>query len=169
MKRRHSARLARPQGDRSPSGNPRSTGELAPRGESAQKRAKVRKQINETLRIGHTAKQTGQLFTPGGSEDGPCPVARRVWGLTDHGRAKPAEAGAPERRLQPALGRGRGLVLNSYQTGTMQPTVTNYSLQSIEAAPQARLCPVWNQAWVFHLAGVLFGVDWFLRRRWGLC
>ena len=38
-----------------------------------------------------------------------------------------------------------------------------------EAAPQTRLCPVWNQAWVFYLAGVLFGMDWFLRRRWGLC
>jgi hypothetical protein len=38
-----------------------------------------------------------------------------------------------------------------------------------EAAPQTRLCPVWNQAWVFYLTGVLFGMDWFLRRRWGLC
>jgi hypothetical protein len=38
-----------------------------------------------------------------------------------------------------------------------------------QAAPQTRLCPVWNQAWVFYLAGVLFGMDWFLRRRWGLC
>jgi len=38
-----------------------------------------------------------------------------------------------------------------------------------EPAPQTRLCPVWNEAWVFYLAGVLLGVDWFLRRRWGLC
>jgi hypothetical protein len=35
-------------------------------------------------------------------------------GLTDCGRAKPAEAGAPEGRLQPASAKGRGLVLNSY-------------------------------------------------------
>ena len=41
--------------------------------------------------------------------------------------------------------------------------------EQTEAACQTRLCPVWNQAWVFYLAGVLFGVDWFLRRRWGLC
>jgi hypothetical protein len=34
-------------------------------------------------------------------------------GFEDYGRAKPAEAGAPERRLQPALGKERGQVLNS--------------------------------------------------------
>jgi hypothetical protein len=38
-----------------------------------------------------------------------------------------------------------------------------------DAAPKTRLNPVWNQAWVFYLAGLLFGLDWFLRRRWGLC
>lgn len=38
-----------------------------------------------------------------------------------------------------------------------------------DAVPQTRLCPVWNQAWVFYLAGVLLGLDWYLRRRWGLC
>ena len=36
-------------------------------------------------------------------------------------------------------------------------------------APQTILRPVWNAAWVFYLAGLLFGLDWFLRRRWGLC
>ena len=41
--------------------------------------------------------------------------------------------------------------------------------EKTEAASQRRLCPVWNQAWVFYLAGALFGFDWFLRRRWGLC
>ena len=35
--------------------------------------------------------------------------------------------------------------------------------------PQTILRPVWNAAWVFYLAGLLFGLDWFLRRRWGLC
>jgi hypothetical protein len=43
------------------------------------------------------------------------------------------------------------------------------STENTDAAPQTRLCPVWNQAWVFYLAGLLFGMDWFLRRRWGLC
>lgn len=31
------------------------------------------------------------------------------------------------------------------------------------------LRPVWNAAWVFYLAGLFFGLDWYLRRRWGLC
>jgi hypothetical protein len=35
--------------------------------------------------------------------------------------------------------------------------------------PQTIVRPVWNVAWVFYLAGLLFGLDWFLRRRWGLC
>ncbi len=35
-------------------------------------------------------------------------------GFADCGRAKPAEAGAPERRLQPALGKERGQVLNCH-------------------------------------------------------
>ena len=38
-----------------------------------------------------------------------------------------------------------------------------------EGAPKTQLCPVWNEAWVFFLAAVLFGLDWYLRRRWGLC
>ena len=38
-----------------------------------------------------------------------------------------------------------------------------------EQTPQTIVRPVWNVAWVFYLAGLLFGLDWFLRRRWGLC
>lgn len=41
--------------------------------------------------------------------------------------------------------------------------------QKSDATPKIRLVPVWNEAWVFYLAGLLFGLDWFLRRRWGLC
>ena len=41
--------------------------------------------------------------------------------------------------------------------------------QKSGAAPKAIVRPVWNVAWVFYLAGLLLGVDWFLRRRWGLC
>lgn len=37
-----------------------------------------------------------------------------------------------------------------------------------EAAPQTRLRPIWNDVWVFYLAGLLFSLDWLLRRRWGL-
>lgn len=35
--------------------------------------------------------------------------------------------------------------------------------------PRTRLAPVWNQAWVYGLVALLLGLDWFLRRRWGLC
>ena len=41
--------------------------------------------------------------------------------------------------------------------------------EKVEVAPKTRLHPLWNEAWVFYLAGVCFGLDWFLRRRWGLC
>lgn len=38
-----------------------------------------------------------------------------------------------------------------------------------DATPKTRLRPVWNAAWVFYAIGLVFGLDWFLRRRWGLC
>jgi hypothetical protein len=41
--------------------------------------------------------------------------------------------------------------------------------EKADVTPKTKLCPLWNVAWVFYLAGLLFGTDWFLRRRWGLC
>jgi hypothetical protein len=41
--------------------------------------------------------------------------------------------------------------------------------EKVDQPPKVRLRPAWNEAWVFYGAGLLFGVDWFLRRRWGLC
>ena len=41
--------------------------------------------------------------------------------------------------------------------------------EKTDTTPKTRLSPAWNGAWVFYLAGLLFGLDWFLRRRWGLC
>jgi len=32
-----------------------------------------------------------------------------------------------------------------------------------------RLEPLWDETWVFYLTGMFFVLDWFLRRRWGLC
>ena len=43
------------------------------------------------------------------------------------------------------------------------------SADQTSQTPKTILRPVWNEAWVFYLAGLLFGLDWFLRRRWGLC
>jgi hypothetical protein len=41
--------------------------------------------------------------------------------------------------------------------------------QKADQTPKTIVRPVWNVAWVFYLAGLLLGLDWFLRRRWGLC
>ena len=41
--------------------------------------------------------------------------------------------------------------------------------RTTDRAPKIVVRPVWNAAWVFYLVGLLFGLDWFLRRRWGLC
>jgi hypothetical protein len=38
-----------------------------------------------------------------------------------------------------------------------------------ESAPKTRLRSVWDRVWFFYLIGLLFGADWYLRRRWGLC
>jgi hypothetical protein len=38
----------------------------------------------------------------------------------------------------------------------------------VEAAPLRKLTSVWDRVWVFWVIGLLFGVDWYLRRRWGL-
>jgi hypothetical protein len=37
------------------------------------------------------------------------------------------------------------------------------------AAPQTKLTSAWDRVWVFWLIGLVFGADWYLRRRWGLC
>jgi hypothetical protein len=38
-----------------------------------------------------------------------------------------------------------------------------------DAAPTTKLTSAWDRVWVFWLIGGLFGADWYLRRRWGLC
>jgi hypothetical protein len=55
------------------------------------------------------------------------------------------------------------------EPGALAGLFKELNSEKTEAASQLRLRPVWNQAWVFYLASLLFGVDWFLRRRWGLC
>ena len=41
--------------------------------------------------------------------------------------------------------------------------------EKVNTTPKTRLKSVWDRAWFFYLTGVIFGVDWYLRRRWGLC
>jgi len=55
------------------------------------------------------------------------------------------------------------------EPGELGKLLTELSSEKVEVAPRTRLQPVWNAPWVFYLAGGLFGLDWFLRRRWGLC
>jgi hypothetical protein len=38
-----------------------------------------------------------------------------------------------------------------------------------DIASKFRLHTIWDRTWIFYLIGLLFGVDWYLRRRWGLC
>ncbi len=39
----------------------------------------------------------------------------------------------------------------------------------VEGAPRIRKITAWDRTWFFWLIGLLFGADWYLRRRWGLC
>jgi hypothetical protein len=41
--------------------------------------------------------------------------------------------------------------------------------ETVDTTPKTRLVSIWDQASFFYLIGLLFGADWFLRRRWGLC
>ena len=43
------------------------------------------------------------------------------------------------------------------------------SNEKADQTPRIIIRPAWNEAWVFYLTGLFFGLDWFWRRRWGLC
>ncbi len=53
--------------------------------------------------------------------------------------------------------------------GDFARLLTELGSAKSEQTPKTIVRPMWNAAWVFYLAGLLLGVDWFLRRRWGLC
>jgi hypothetical protein len=40
--------------------------------------------------------------------------------------------------------------------------------ETVDTTPKTRLVSIWDTARFFYLLGLLFGADWFLRRRWGL-
>ncbi len=46
---------------------------------------------------------------------------------------------------------------------------TELDNQQSSAPPQIRRTSAWDRAWIFYGIGLLFGVDWYLRRKWGLC
>ena len=55
------------------------------------------------------------------------------------------------------------------QPNELPKLLSELSNEKADQTPKVLLRPAWNEAWVFYLAGLLFGLDWFLRRRWGLC
>ena len=55
------------------------------------------------------------------------------------------------------------------EPGDLARLLQELSGEKTDQAPKTIVRPVWNVAWLYYLAGLLFGVDWFLRRRWGLC
>jgi hypothetical protein len=55
------------------------------------------------------------------------------------------------------------------EPGEFPKLLKELSNEKADVTPAVVLNPIWNAAWVFYLAGLLFGLDWFLRRRWGLC
>jgi hypothetical protein len=46
--------------------------------------------------------------------------------------------------------------------------VAELTSAKVDMKPEIRLTSIWDRASVFYLAGLLFGADWYLRRRWGL-
>lgn len=55
------------------------------------------------------------------------------------------------------------------EPGELPKLLKELSSEKTDQTPKTIMRPLWNTAWVFYLAGLLFGLDWFLRRRWGLC
>lgn len=56
----------------------------------------------------------------------------------------------------------------------LRPEELAPTLKSLEATPdepsfRTRKISLWDRAWYFWLIGGLFGADWYLRRKWGLC
>lgn len=49
------------------------------------------------------------------------------------------------------------------------PFLAELGREPTETSPKSHLIPLWNSPWVFYAIGVILGLDWYLRRRWGLC
>jgi hypothetical protein len=41
--------------------------------------------------------------------------------------------------------------------------------QKASAPPQIKRTTAWDRTWIFYLIGLVFGIDWYFRRKWGLC
>jgi hypothetical protein len=54
------------------------------------------------------------------------------------------------------------------QPNELSKLLDELKTDKVEATPMRKLTTAWDRAWVFWLIGLLFGMDWYLRRRWGL-
>ena len=59
-----------------------------------------------------------------------------------------------------------GRVLEPHELGRL---LEELNREKVDLTPKTWLRPIWNATWVFYATGLWFGLDWFLRRRWGLC
>jgi len=46
--------------------------------------------------------------------------------------------------------------------------VKSLAREKTDETPKVLTQPVWDEAWVCYSIAFCFGLDWFLRRRWGL-
>lgn len=58
-----------------------------------------------------------------------------------------------------------GRLLAPEDLGKLAAEIKN---EKVDLSPKTRLTSVWDRTAVFYLLGFLFGLDWYLRRRWGL-
>jgi hypothetical protein len=58
-----------------------------------------------------------------------------------------------------------GRLLQPSELGKLLAELSN---EKVDATPTRKLTSAWDRVWVFWLIGLLFGADWYLRRRWGL-
>ncbi len=58
-----------------------------------------------------------------------------------------------------------GRLLQPSEIGKLMAELQN---EKIDSAPTRKLTSAWDKVWVFWVIGGLFGMDWYLRRRWGL-
>jgi hypothetical protein len=54
------------------------------------------------------------------------------------------------------------------QPNELSKLLDELKTDKVEAAPMHKLTTAWDRVWVLWLIGLFFGIDWYLRRRWGL-
>jgi hypothetical protein len=50
----------------------------------------------------------------------------------------------------------------------LKSTVERLTRPAAALQPKTKLTSLWDRVWVFYLIGLALGLDWYLRRKWGL-